>query len=56
MTNPQSVIASFYYGDISYPSKDIPRIGLKSTVPVNAADRLVRVVEEAKRKRMKTFT
>ncbi|KAJ7445989.1 aspartic peptidase domain-containing protein [Mycena galericulata] len=32
----KGVLASFYYGNITYPSVDPPRIGLLSTVPSNA--------------------
>jgi hypothetical protein len=34
------VLASFYYGNLSYPSQDPPRIGLLSTVPSNADARM----------------
>ncbi|KAJ7724307.1 aspartic peptidase domain-containing protein [Mycena maculata] len=32
----KGVLAAFYYGNITYPSVDPPRIGLLSTVPSNA--------------------
>ncbi|KAJ6481460.1 aspartic peptidase domain-containing protein [Mycena vitilis] len=31
----KGVLAAFYYGNITYPSVDIPRIGLRSTVPAD---------------------
>jgi len=34
----KGVISSFYFGNISYPSQDPPKIGLFSTVPSNASD------------------
>jgi len=43
----KSVLAAFYYGNLTYPSKDPPRIGLLSTVPTGAASDLVSAVAEA---------
>ena len=37
---PTSVIVAFYYGNITHPSQDQPRVGLLSTVPPDAAQRL----------------
>ncbi len=42
-------MATFYYGNITYPSQDSPRIGFMSTVPPDAADRLKSTVAEARR-------
>ena len=42
-TEPASVhrvLSSFYYGNITHPSKDLPRIGFSSVVPKNAAELL----------------
>ncbi|KAF9531489.1 aspartic peptidase domain-containing protein [Crepidotus variabilis] len=44
----KSVVASFYYGNITYPSKDEPRMGFLSTVPDNAGDLLKAAVVTAK--------
>lgn len=41
------VMASFYYGNLSYPSHDPPRIGFLSTVPADAGDQLKSAVVEA---------
>ncbi|KIY47720.1 acid protease, partial [Fistulina hepatica ATCC 64428] len=43
----KSVMAAFYYGNITYPSKDPPRIGLISTVPSNVNDLYAEAVAEA---------
>jgi hypothetical protein len=43
----RSVLASFYFGNISYPSKDPPRVGFLSTVPSDAGDQLKAAVAEA---------
>ncbi|KAI0266450.1 aspartic peptidase domain-containing protein [Gloeopeniophorella convolvens] len=43
----KSVLAAFYYGNITHPSQDQPRIGLLSTVPSDAAERLQTVVQHA---------
>ncbi len=37
---PASVIVTFYYGNLTHPSQDQPRVGLLSTVPPDAAQRL----------------
>jgi len=37
---PTSVIVAFYYGNLTHPSQDEPRVGLLSTVPPDAAQRL----------------
>lgn len=42
-------MATFYYGNITYPSQDSPRIGFKSTVPPDAGDQLKSTVAEARR-------
>ncbi|KAH8088925.1 acid protease [Cristinia sonorae] len=44
----KSVLTAFHYGNLTHPSQDPPRIGLLSTVPSNAGDRLKEVVQEAK--------
>ncbi|KAH8809509.1 aspartic peptidase domain-containing protein [Flagelloscypha sp. PMI_526] len=49
----KSVITSFYYGNVTHPSRDPPRMGFKSTVPLDAGKRLKEVVEQANRKRKK---
>jgi len=43
----KSVLASFYYGNLTYPSRDPSRIGLLSTVPTGAASQLTSAVAEA---------
>lgn len=43
-----SVMASYYFGNLSYPSRDPPRLGLLSTVPENAGDLLRAAVLAAK--------
>ncbi|KAF8876948.1 aspartic peptidase domain-containing protein [Infundibulicybe gibba] len=45
----KSVLSAFYYGNLSYPSRDPPRIGFLSTVPPDAADRLRISAEEGSR-------
>ncbi|KIJ93822.1 hypothetical protein K443DRAFT_377715 [Laccaria amethystina LaAM-08-1] len=40
----KSVLAAFYFGNITYPSHDPPRMGFLSTVPQDAASRLVSAV------------
>lgn len=37
---PTSVFVAFYYGNLTHPSQDQPRVGLLSTVPPDAAQRL----------------
>lgn len=39
-TSLGSVFVAFYYGNLTHPSQDQPRIGLLSTVPPDAAQRL----------------
>jgi hypothetical protein len=41
-------VASYYFGNLSYPSHDRPRLGLLSTVPENAGDLLRAAVLAAK--------
>lgn len=41
------VMASFYYGNLTYPSHDPPRIGFLSTVPTDAGDKLKSAVAKA---------
>ncbi|KAK7442722.1 hypothetical protein VKT23_015969 [Stygiomarasmius scandens] len=43
----KSVLASFHYGNISFPSQDPPRIGFLSTVPDNLEDRYKEAVQKA---------
>ncbi|KAK0493551.1 aspartic peptidase domain-containing protein [Armillaria luteobubalina] len=43
----KSVLSSFHYGNLSYPSTDSPRIGLLSTVPEDASDKLIEAVMAA---------
>ncbi|ETW75583.1 aspartic peptidase [Heterobasidion irregulare TC 32-1] len=43
----KSALVSFYYGNLTYPSKDAPRIGLLSTVPDDAAVQLQSAVSAA---------
>ncbi|KAJ7182951.1 aspartic peptidase domain-containing protein [Mycena crocata] len=43
----KSVLASFYFGNITYPSVDPPRIGLLSTVPSNAGALLQSAIASA---------
>ncbi|KAG6333102.1 hypothetical protein ID866_5985 [Astraeus odoratus] len=43
----KGVLASFYYGSLSRPSEDPPRIGLLSTVPSDAGELLKQVVQFA---------
>lgn len=45
-----SVLASFYYGNITHPSADPPRIGFLSTVPGDAAARLRAAVSRDEKK------
>ncbi|KAI0794938.1 aspartic peptidase domain-containing protein [Abortiporus biennis] len=45
----KSVLTAFYYGNITNPSQDPPRVGLLSTIPPNAGERLKKVVEEARK-------
>ena len=35
-----STLATFYYGNMSYPSKDPPKLGFLSTVPSDASSRM----------------
>ncbi|KAL5522891.1 hypothetical protein ACEPAF_1158 [Sanghuangporus sanghuang] len=43
----RGVLASFYYGNLTHPSSDPPRIGFLSTVPDDAALRLDAAVQSA---------
>ncbi|KAK0451304.1 aspartic peptidase domain-containing protein [Desarmillaria tabescens] len=43
----KGVLSAFHYGNLSYPSVDSPRIGLLSTVPEDASDKLIEAVREA---------
>jgi len=43
----KSVLATFYYGNITYPSVDPPCIGLMSTVPADAGTQLKSVIASA---------
>jgi hypothetical protein len=40
-----SVFVAFYYGNLTHPSQDQPRVGLLSTVPSDAAQRLQAAVQ-----------
>ena len=40
-------LVAFYYGNMTRPSADPPRVGLKSTVPSNAAAELKEAVSES---------
>jgi hypothetical protein len=40
-----SVFVAFYYGNLTHPSQDRPRVGLLSTVPSDAAQRLQAAVQ-----------
>jgi hypothetical protein len=42
-----SVFVAFYYGNLTHPSQDHPRVGLLSTVPSDAAQRLQAAVQLA---------
>ncbi|KAL0959031.1 hypothetical protein HGRIS_014338 [Hohenbuehelia grisea] len=43
----KSVVAAFHFGNITHPSQDAPRIGLRSTVPPDADERLREAVARA---------
>ena len=43
-----SVLAAFYFGNITYPSHDPPKMGFLSTVPQDAASQLVSAVAAVK--------
>ncbi|KZV76796.1 acid protease [Peniophora sp. CONT] len=43
----KGALTAYYYGNLTYPSQDPPRIGFLSTVPPDAGDRLTQVVENA---------
>jgi hypothetical protein len=45
-----SVVSSFYYGNLTYPSQDLPRMGFISTVPSDAGDRMKDAVQAAAQK------
>lgn len=40
-------LVAFYYGNLTHPSVDPPRIGFLSTVPSNANDLLTEAIQEA---------
>ena len=42
-----SVLSSYYYGNLSYPSQDPSRVGFLSTVPADAGDKLRAAVTAA---------
>ncbi|THH32199.1 hypothetical protein EUX98_g2000 [Antrodiella citrinella] len=44
----KSALIAFYYGNLTHPSQDPPRVGLLSTVPQDAGGRLQTVVQSAK--------
>ncbi|KXN91588.1 Aspartic protease 3 [Leucoagaricus sp. SymC.cos] len=44
----KGVISAFYFGDLQYPSRDPPRVGLLSTVPQDAGEKLTDAVNIAK--------
>ena len=41
-------LVAFYYGNLTHPSLDPPRIGFLSQVPTNASALLTEAVEDAK--------
>ncbi|RDB16465.1 Pepsin A [Hypsizygus marmoreus] len=43
----KSVLSTFHYGNLTYPSHDPPRMGFLSTVPADADDQLKAAVEDA---------
>lgn len=43
----KSVLAAFYYGNLTHPSQDPPRIGLLSTVPSDGGERLREAISAA---------
>ncbi|TCD60835.1 hypothetical protein EIP91_009424 [Steccherinum ochraceum] len=43
----KSVLVAFHYGNLTHPSQDPPRIGLLSTLPSDASDKLQAVVGQA---------
>lgn len=45
----KSALVAFYYGNLTHPSVDPPKVGLLSTVPSSAGDRLQQIVDEAQR-------
>ena len=44
-----SVLAAFYYGNITHPSRDPPKMGFLSTVPQDAESQLVSAVAAVKK-------
>lgn len=42
-----SVLAAFYYGNLTYPTHDPPKMGFLSTVPSDASDRMEAAVAAA---------
>ncbi|KAH8802328.1 aspartic peptidase domain-containing protein, partial [Flagelloscypha sp. PMI_526] len=49
----KSVITSFYYGNITRPSMEPPRIGFKSTVPLDAGERLRQLLSRLRERERK---
>jgi len=43
----KSVLTSFYYGNLTHPSVDPPRVGFISTVPPNSEDLLTNAIKSA---------
>ncbi|KAF9456223.1 aspartic peptidase domain-containing protein [Collybia nuda] len=43
----KSVLASYHYGNLTYPSQDPPRMGFLSTVPSDANDQMREAVKDA---------
>jgi len=43
----KSVVSAYYYGNISYPSVDAPKMGLLSTVPADASDKYIAAIQAA---------
>ncbi len=43
----RSVLVAFYYGNMTHPSQDPPRVGLLSTVPSDAGTALEKAVASA---------
>lgn len=42
-----SVLVAFYYGNLTHPSQNPPRVGLLSTVPADSGDALREAVQMA---------
>jgi hypothetical protein len=45
--HPLRAVTSFYYGNLTYPSQDPPRMGFVSTVPDNANDLFADAISNA---------